>query len=313
MVKRKGYYADKKDNKSDNLHAIPMLILRVFTLAVLVIMLQCILSPPARAQRIQERLPDNLVVNAEYQPANTDKPAVLVLHGFLQTFDFLATRNLINNISDLGYTVLAPNLSLGIPNRKQSVQCNAAHVHTHQKDLAEIDFWIHWLQNKGYHSVIMVGHSWGSQHSLGYMLENDNTAVTAIIAISLVRTRQNAETLKQQLEKARKYKKHHDDTLRAYKLSFCREYMATPDSYISYAKWTDRHVLKALSILKKHHVPVYVIVGGKDKRIDDRWISAVKPRVAKIVKIPEANHFFSHVSEFDLNDQLEKLLPEIAK
>jgi pimeloyl-ACP methyl ester carboxylesterase len=287
--------------------------MRIFAFTVIITVLQCSLLLPARAERVQEHLPGNLVVNADYQPASTDKPAVLVLHGFLQTFDFLATRNLINDISDLGYTVLAPNLSLGIPNRKQSVQCNAAHTHTEQKDLAEINFWIQWLQNKGYHSVIMVGHSWGSQHSLGYMLANKNPAVTAVVAISLVRTRQKAATQKQQLQRASTYKKNHDNSLHAYELSFCREYMATPDSYISYASWTDNYVLQVLSTLKNRHVPVYVIVGGKDKRIDDRWVSAITPRVTKLIKIPNANHFFSHVSEFDLNDQLEKLLPQIGK
>jgi pimeloyl-ACP methyl ester carboxylesterase len=283
------------------------------TATALFLVLSLVLPAAAQAERVQEQLPNGLSVNAEYLPVANENPAVLLLRGFLQTFDFLATRNLINGISALDYTVLAPNLSLGIPDRKQSVQCSAAHTHTHQKDLAEIDFWIEWLKKKGYRSVILVGHSWGSQQSLGYMLEHTGSPVIGVIAISLVRTRQNTDTKTHQVNKANEYKKNKDKSLHAYELSFCNEYMATADSYISYAKWTDAKVLTTLSALQQHRLPVYVIVGGKDKRIGDKWLAAIKPRVTKVVKIQNANHFFSHISEFDLNDQLEILLPEITK
>lgn len=287
--------------------------MRISLLLLSFLIFQLGVPTSAQAERIQERLPDGLLVNADYQPAATDKPAILVLHGFLQTFDFLATRSLINGLSTLDYTVLAPNLSLGIPDRKQSVQCNAAHTHTDKKDLTEIDFWVQWLQKKGYRSIILLGHSWGSQHILGYMDAMNAKPIIAVVAISLVRTRESAELQKKQLQRAKSYKKNHDKSLHPYEMGFCKEFMATPDSYISYAKWTDQYVLKALSSLQKKSLPVYVIVGGKDKRIDGAWLAAVKSRVSKLVKIDNANHFFSHVSEFDLNDQLEILLSDIGK
>ena len=262
----------------------------------------------ARAATIQQQLPDGMPASAEYLPADAAKPAILVLHGFLQTFEFMATRNIVNGLSALGYTVLAPNLSLGVPNRNQSMQCQAPHAHTFSGDMAEIGFWIDWLQQQGYRSVILVGHSWGSQHSLGYILHNPEAPVTAAIAISLVRAHQPSPIHVAQSVDARARLAEHDRSLRPYNLNFCREFMATPQSYLSYSEWDDAKVLDVLGQLQKRRVPVEIIVGGQDKRIDPTWLEELDPRVASLTVIDGANHFFSHVHEFDLNDQLERIL-----
>lgn len=267
----------------------------------------------ARAEMLEQQLPGGLPVNAEYLPADAKKPAILVLHGFLQTYEFMATRNIVNGLSALGYTVLAPNLSLGVPNRKQSMQCMAAHNHTFDDDLAEIDFWVTWLQKQGYSSIILVGHSWGSQHILGYKIHNPNSPVSAIIAISLVRTHESAQIQAKQIINARARLQQHDKSLQAYNLSFCKEFMATPQSYLSYVEWDDKHVIDVLSQLQKQKIPVSAIIGGQDKRIDQAWLQLIQHRVSSMTVIEGANHFFSHVYEFELNDQLEKILPTIVK
>jgi pimeloyl-ACP methyl ester carboxylesterase len=266
----------------------------------------------ACAEQIQAQLPSGLPVNAEFVAADPNNPAVLVLHGFLQTYDFLATRNIVNDLSAMNYTVLAPNLSLGVPNRKQSAQCSAPHAHTFGDDLNEMDFWVKWLRKKGYRRIVLVGHSWGSQHSLGYVLRYPDSPIMAIVAISLVRTHQNAAALKAQGTVANKRLKTSPKSLHVYKLGFCNKYMTTPKGYLSYSKWSDQHVLDALATLHERGFSVYVILGGQDKRIDADWEAAVRERVEKMMEIEGANHFFSSVSEFDLNDQLERLLPEIA-
>lgn len=266
-----------------------------------------------RAEAVRAHLASGLAVNAEFRAGAADKPAVLVLHGFLQTYDFMATMNIVNGLSALDFTVLAPNLSLGVPDRRQSMQCNAAHAHTFDGDLAEIDFWIQWLNKQGHRSVILVGHSWGSQHSLGYSVTRLDVPIVAVIAISLVRSHQEDAQLAQQGEKARERLARENKSLHAYGLSFCKEYMATPASYLSYANWDDRHVLEVLSRLQTRKVPVHIILGEKDRRIDQAWIDALQPRVRGLSVIDGANHFFSHVSEFDLNERLEQIMPGLGE
>lgn len=279
----------------------------------LLLMLQLIPNNVVRAETVRENLPNGLEGNAEYLPVNQGKPAVIVLHGFLQTYNFLATQNIVNSISEQGYTVLAPNLSLGVPSRKQSVQCNAAHTHTTDGDIEEIDFWIGWLKNKGYRSVILVGHSWGSQHSLVYKINRPESPVIGIIAISLVRTHESLEVQKKQIQLAKSRAQRDKKSLHAYQIGFCKEYMATPESYISYAKWNDQKVINTLSELKNSNVPVYVILGEDDRRIDFDWIDSMKSNSEKTVTIKGANHFFSHNSAFDLYDELNYILPEISE
>lgn len=269
-------------------------------------------SSRLHAESVAEKLPGGLIANAEYVPGNTAKPAILVLHGFLQTFEFLATQNIVNGLSEMGFTVLAPNLSLGVPDRKQSKQCQAAQATGFQDDLAEIDYWINWLKQHGYTKVIMVGHSWGSQHALGYRLQHPNAPISAIIAISLVRSHQEDNIHQRQIKTARERQNHADSSLQTYKLSFCKDFMATPASYLSYAEWNDEKVLDVLRQLKKQNVRVYSIIGGADKRIDQKWVHQLAPLVTKVTVIDGANHFFSHMYEFDLKDQLDMILQSLA-
>lgn len=284
------------------------------TTALLVILACCLsISGSLWAETLVKTLPNGIPVNAEYLPANPQKPAMLVLHGFLQNFEFLATRNIINGLAEMDYTVLAPNLSLGVPNRKQSKQCQAAHSTTLQDDLTEIDFWVKWLQQQGYTSIILVGHSWGSQHSLAYKLQYPGSPVSAIIAISLVRTNQPVSVHATQIRQAHTRLQENNNALSAYKLSFCNDFTSTPKTYLSYAEWSDDHIIKSLSQLQKQQVPVYLIIGGADKRTDQAWLDQLKPRVTEVTVIDGANHFFSQLHEFDLNDQLERILKTHAQ
>ncbi len=70
------------------------------------------------AESLRLRSPDGKSLNAEYLRGDARRPAIVVLHGFLQTHEFLATQSIINSLSALGYTVIGPNLSLGVPDRR---------------------------------------------------------------------------------------------------------------------------------------------------------------------------------------------------
>jgi len=254
---------------------------------------------------------DGQKLNAEFLPGDIQKPAVLVLHGFLQTREFLTTQSILSNLSRLGYTVLGPNLSLGVSDRLQSMQCQAPHQHRFDDDVREIDFWIQWLRAKGHARVILIGHSWGSQHSLGYVEAHVAAPIAAVIGISLVRTEQANTIRHQQMNQARARDGKHDTSLQPYALSFCHKFMATPESYLSYASWDDARVIQSLKQLSGLHVPVHVILGSKDKRSDEAWVALLRQHAKQLTVVDGANHFFSSMQEFDLNDQIEKILETI--
>ncbi len=264
------------------------------------------------AETLRLRTPDGKYLNAEYLRGDTKRPAIVVLHGFLQTYEFLTTQSIINSLSALGYTIIGPNLSLGISDRRQSMQCQAPHKHSFDDDMREIDFWIGWLRQRGHPGVIIVGHSWGSQHGLGYVETHAEAPVSAVIAISLVRTEQAAAIHTKQISAAEARTARRDSSLKPYALSFCKAFMATPQSYLSYARWDDKRVTDSLTRLQERKLPVYVVIGSKDNRIDEEWVKELDRHATQLTVIEGANHFFSSIHEFDLNDQLETMLTRIS-
>lgn len=264
------------------------------------------------AETLRLRSPDGKYLNAEYHRGDTKRPAIVVLHGFLQTYEFLTTQSIINSLSMLGYTIIGPNLSLGISDRRQSMQCQAPHSHSFNDDLHEIDFWIGWLREQGYSHFIIVGHSWGSQHGLGYVEAYPKAPVSAVIAVSLVRAEQAANIRAKQVAEAQDRAARRDQSLQPYALSFCKTFMAAPQSYLSYARWDDARVIGSLTRLQERKVPVYVVIGSEDNRVDDEWVRELRHHATQVSVIEGANHFFSSTHEFDLSDQLEAILAQIG-
>jgi pimeloyl-ACP methyl ester carboxylesterase len=134
--------------------------------------------------------------------------------------------------------------------------------------------------------------------------------VAAVIAIGLVRAEQPADVRAKQIGQAEARAARRDASLQPYALSFCKAYMATPQSYLSYARWDDARVIESLTQLKERKLPVYAVVGNRDKRIDD-WVQVLRRHTAQTTVIDGANHFFSSVHEFELNDRLEALIARI--
>ncbi len=270
-----------------------------------------VLSGPLRAEGVRATSADGKPLNAEYLPGDTRRPAILVLHGFLQTREFLTTQSIIDGLSSVGNGILGPNLSLGVADRQQSMQCQAPHQNTFESDLREIDVWVQWLREKGYPSVIIVGHSWGSQHGLGYAEAYPKAPVAGVVSISLVHTEQTPQVIAQQIAAARQRLSRKDASLKPYALSYCKEYMAKPETYLSYARWSDDHVLDVLARLKKRRVSVHVLLGSEDKRSDAAWVKALRVSASQVLVIAGANHFFSSLHEFELNERLEVILSQL--
>ena len=170
------------------------------------ILLILFFSLPLEAQTVREKLPSGRYGIAAYHQAETAKPAILVLHGFLTTHNFNTVMSISELLAENGHTVLAPTMTLGINARQGGLACDAIHTHTMEDDLAEISFWVNWLSKHGHQQIILIGHSSGSMELLAYLNNNPNPAVSKLIATSLVYADgfNSTEVVNQQIVDARK-------------------------------------------------------------------------------------------------------------
>ncbi|MCK5360798.1 MAG: hypothetical protein KAJ95_09235, partial [Gammaproteobacteria bacterium] len=148
-------------------------------------------------------------------------------------------------------------------------------------------------------------HSWGGQHALAYLDKYSHRKIKGIVAVSLVRARQDDKTLISQVKQANDKKKNGSAGLNSYALNFCTKYIGTEESFMSYALWTNARVIESV---RSTRLPVYTILGGKDKRVEKSWIDSLRSADAKVSIIENADHFFSSTHEFDLLDELQDVL-----
>ena len=274
--------------------------------AYLILLLLFSASAHANEETVNIAISKKITATASYIRGETSKPAILMIHGFLSTRNHATLKNLSIAIADEGFTTLAPTLSLGIDQRKQSLACEAIHTHTLQTDIREIERWITWLHSKGHKNIILLGHSFGSLHMLVY-LQDKNPAINYAIATSLIDLEHAVGTQKvhTQLEQAKGAIKSGNHALQEYKISYCKQFVSTPASFVSYAEWDKDRILRLLSDIT---IPVHIIMGSSDKRMDKNWPSTLIKQGSKLSIISGANHFFSNEYEFELHDKVLEIL-----
>lgn len=261
------------------------------------------------ASSVKLKMPSGIVANANYVKGKPDKATVLLLHGFLQTHNFSTINRLFDSLSSEGYSVFSPTLTLGIPNRKKSLACEALHDHTMKDDQVEIDAWIKWLSKKGHKNIVLMGHSQGSTSLLSYLAKYKSKNVSEFIAASILevnmsRNKTENNRFNQSLKKKIVANSRVPFTS---KLSYCVKYLGTPQSFKSYQSWSTTKILKEIRKLK---IPIRIIMGGSDNRIRKDWIEKLKSSKKPITVIEGANHFMDGFNEFDL---LEIVLEELEK
>lgn len=255
----------------------------------------------------------NIQAEAHYASGEANKPAILILHGFLTTNKFHTIVSMANALHNEGYSVLSPTLTLNIDNRKNSVKCNTVHTHTLENDIKEIHHWVNWLEKKGHKKIILVGHSNGSLELLEYLKQYSNPHIQKAIFTSIFYMAGEELGLKtSEIEFAKSLINQPNMQLHKFSFLFCKNnYLATPKSYLSYLKLTRAYVLDALKTLK---IPHYSIMGGADKRylaVGKKWIDDLKKTGTNLVTIDGANHFFSNEHEFDLQDKIISIVNDV--
>lgn len=264
-------------------------------------------APPSKGEIIRLQSPAGFMATAELLAGDKDKQAILIQHGFLQTRDFFTIRRLAESLHERGYTLLSPNLTLGIDNRRQSLACEAMHTHSMQQDLAEIGFWVDWLHRRSGKQVTLIGHSAGSLSLFAYLAQEASPPVNQAILISLLSfaegpaAKENPAQQRQALQRAAT----DEEAIASYRLAFCDSYPTTAKNYLSYVEWNG---IKTLKNLNKLTIKPTILLGGEDRRLGDDWLPALRQAGAEVILIPGANHFFDHEYEFDLLDVVVELL-----
>lgn len=276
-------------------------------------LLLCLLPTITAAGEVSLQIKEGLQGIADYQAGAADKPAVLVLHGFLQTHNFSTIRLITGELSEAGYSVLSPTLTLNIDQRSKSLTCDAIQNHTVEQATQELAAWVEWLKKKKHKRIILIGHSTGSNHLLTYLHNNPDPVITAFIAASvgpIDSGELRQETLRQQNE-ANKDLAMGDTSLKRYTLIFCRNnYITAPSHFLSYMQWDRKRILNEL---KSSPVPTTVVLGEADKWLPADWADSVKNQSIALRRIPEANHYFSGISEFDFQATILSLVEDAAK
>ena len=223
----------------------------------------------------------------------------------MTTYNLNVVQFISNELESNGYTVLAPTMSLNINNRQSGASCDAVHTHTMETDVEEINWWMNWLRSKHKQDIIVIGHSTGSLQ-LAIALSGKPPAyirkaiLTAPAYLSGAPFPQDEET--KDIAMANKLKSANDHSLHKYSLSFCnRNFVAPYDVFLSYKAWTAQRLIETINSVKPEHT---VILAGGDKRFVPNLYKDLNQTNAKIVTVPDANHFFSSPHEFDFLDRI---------
>lgn len=253
-----------------------------------------IAAPATHAAEVEIRVSSMVSATADFRPGETGKPAILLIHGFLQTREFAIIKSLTDALADAGYTVLSPTLSLNITYRKRSLSCDALHLHDMAGDLNEIELWIHWLKSRGYQQITGIGHSFGVTQLLAWAEKHPDRDFN-IIGISPMGS--TPFTSASQPD-AKALSKPGAELLHA-PLSYCEAYTAPVAKYISYQKWNEKKVLAAVRGAKCR---TDLILGTEDKYRPHGWEQKLAGAGAEIHLIKGGNHFMDGTHEFDMLD-----------
>ncbi|MCG7871639.1 MAG: alpha/beta hydrolase [Candidatus Thiodiazotropha lotti] len=274
----------------------------------LLLSLLLLVSHYCAAETIQLRMQNGLLATADYLDAGDKKSPILILHGFLQTRDFFTVRRIADALHDEGYSVLLPNLSLGIDQRDQSLPCEAIHTHSMEQDRDEVALWVRWLYEKSSKPVTLIGHSMGSLTLLAYLdSQPDQESINQAFLISLIAFAQGPIAKENSTDKQRAEQDLSMDPNRIYnyRLAFCDRYPSRPDHYLSYLNWDQTRASRALLGLSKKPS---IILGNRDNRLSPEWKPILMDLKANVIEIEGANHFFDHSHEFDLFDSIIQML-----
>lgn len=271
-------------------------------------LVMALLAGWVQAEAVELRLDSGIIAQASLHRGEPDKPAVVILHGFLQTNEFPTVRYLADALADDGYTVLAPNLSLDIDRRGKSLACEAIHTHTMEGATAELRAWIDWLAALTPAPIVVIGHSTGGIQVLAQTVTRPHPRTRAIILISPTYFGAGPVSLEgpEDQRRAEEDLAQGRQDPQTYALTFCQRYLTLPAAYLSYLHWDAARSLEAIQGLTG--VRVVLIVGLSDDRLDSSWLARLETTGIRVLRVEGADHFFDSAHQMELSDAVGESL-----
>ena len=279
----------------------------VTALIVLLLVAAVPTAADAGSARMELTIVPGVVAEADYWPGAADMPAILIVHGFLQTRDFPTVRRLATALAEEGFSVLTPSLSLGLNRRLRSLACEAVHTHAMQHDVAELRAWTAWLAQRTGKPPVVIGHSTGGVQLAAMLEANPDLAVRHALLIGLTYFGQElgSESAEALRARARDDLARGQEHVNPYALTYCRKYVTTAANLLSYLQWDSRRLQQTITA---GTVPVTVIVGAHDESIDQAWLQALRAGGVSVRAVAGARHFFDLAHEPDLLDAVEQVI-----
>jgi len=250
---------------------------------------------------------------ADFRPGSKEKPAVLLLHGFLQTNQFSTIQLMADELATSNYTVLAPTLTLNISQRRNSLGCNAVQNHRADDSRREISDWFAWLKKQGYPRIIAIGHSSGSMRLLHYLSEKPAILPQQFIAVSIgpINSQLDSPKMQQHIRQAKEHISKNDPQIDHYSLGFCRNNYAAPaQAYLSYIAWNEQWVLQRL---QNSPVPIHVVLGSADSWVPAGWAATLSSQAIPHTLLDGAGHNFSGTQEFEFQELIVNLVTPVGE
>lgn len=247
---------------------------------------------------------------ADFRRGSAERPAIFLLHGFLQTYRFSTIQLIADELASSGYTTLAPTLTLNINQRRQGMSCDAIQNHSVAEGNQEIADWIAWLRTQGYSRIVAIGHSSGSMRLLNYLSEQPPQERIRLIATSIgpIHDWHNPQEVQQQIQRAEELARTHPEQIASYTLGFCsHNYPAPARAYLSYMQWSEAWVLQQLQQLSRH---VHVILGTNDNWLPPEWGKRLAGTSIPTTLVEGGSHNFNGAAEFELLDLILSLLQQ---
>ncbi len=256
----------------------------------------------AAAQQVQLAMENGMTALADYREGDPRLPAVLILHGFLQTYHFSIVQKLADELADAGYTILAPNLTLGVDSRSEPLTCSAIQNHRFEDSDAELVRWLDWLQGRGHVRVAAIGHSSGAARLVHFLTTPAGKRLAAVIAVSptFPAAALAPEAQAAQIARARANLARDARSVDRYTLGYCQDnYVAPPAAALSWSQVTPESLASGF---RQGGRRLMVIWGSADRVVPDSLRQVVAGSGVEYHTVEGANHFFSDAGEFELFD-----------
>ena len=298
--------------------------LRRFTTLLMSAFILSSLSFTASAEEIKQNF-NGLTVNANLVLAEgktLNDEVVLFTHGTLTHNGREPYSAIQNLLAEQGISSIAPNLSLGVNDRKGERDCNVLHNHQHDDAMLEIGFWLDWLKKQGTTEVVLMGHSRGGNQTAWFSVENDSDLIKKVVLIAPATWSQEAEEKGYQksygvelpglLKSAQKLvdEGKGDTQLTKTNFIYCKDANVTAEAFVSYYRNDER--MDTPTLLKKAVKPTLVIIGSADKVVadlTDKMEQLDNPVVSTYI-VEDSDHFFLDLFTEELVEEAAKFIQE---